>query len=59
MHCVEVAVADLIKSCVPNIKDPWRISSNDLDAILIGIKAAAGGEGLEIESTWQTCRYSD
>jgi hypothetical protein len=50
-----VAVADLIKSCVPNIKDPWRISSNDLDAILIGIKAAAGGEGLEIESTCAKC----
>jgi hypothetical protein len=24
------AVADLIKSCVPAIKDPWRLNSNDL-----------------------------
>jgi len=53
-----VAVADLMKSCVPNIKDPWKISSNDLDAILIGIKAAAGGDGLELESTCPSCTES-
>jgi hypothetical protein len=51
-----VAVAELMKSCVPNIKDPWRISSNDLDALLIGIKAAAGGDGLSIESTCPSCQ---
>ena len=33
-----VAMAELIKSCVPNIKDPWAINNIDFDAILIGIK---------------------
>lgn len=51
------AVSELIKSCIPNIKDPWAISSNDLDAILIGIKAAATPSGvLEIESTCPSCQ---
>jgi hypothetical protein len=49
------AVAELIKSCVPNIKNPWAINSTDLDAILIGIRAAAGGDSLDIESTCPKC----
>lgn len=49
-------VAELIKSCVPNIKDPWQISSDDLDAILISIRAASGGDNLDIESTCPSCQ---
>lgn len=49
------AMADLIKSCVPNIKDPWQINSMDIDAILIGIRAAAGGSEMEIESSCPSC----
>lgn len=50
------AVAELIKSCVPAIKDPWAISSVDLDSILIAIKAASGGENLELDSTCPECK---
>ena len=50
------AVAELIKSCVPGIKDPWQINSVDLDSILIAIKAASGGEELEVESTCPSCQ---
>lgn len=50
-----VAIVDLIKSCIPNIKDPWKISSDDLDAILISIRAASGSDTLEIESTCPEC----
>ena len=50
------AVAELIKSCVPGIKDPWQISSVDLDSILIAIKAASGGENLELDSTCPSCQ---
>jgi hypothetical protein len=49
-------VADLIKSCIPSIKDPWKISSDDLDAILIAIRAASGGENLDIESMCPSCQ---
>jgi hypothetical protein len=49
------ALTELIKSCIPSIKDPWSISSNDLDSILIAIKAASGNEILEIDSECTSC----
>lgn len=50
-----LATVELIKSCVPNIKDPWSINSIDLDAILIAVKSATGGNDLEIETTCPKC----
>jgi len=49
------AMAELMKSCVPNIKDPWAINSMDIDAILIGIRAAGGGSDMDIESSCPNC----
>lgn len=49
------AVVDLIKSCIPDIKDPWAINSMDIDAILIAIRAAAGNQDLEINSKCPKC----
>jgi bacterioferritin-associated ferredoxin len=49
------AIVDLIKSCVPNIIDPWQVSSTDMDAILLAIKAASGSQNLEIDSTCPKC----
>ena len=49
------AVTEIIKSCVPDIKDPWAITSVDLDSILIAIKAAAGGD-LEVQSQCPSCQ---
>jgi hypothetical protein len=42
------ATVDVVKSCVPAIKDPWQMPSVDLDAILIAIRIATYGEKLEI-----------
>jgi hypothetical protein len=49
------AVADIIKSCVPAIKDPWSMPSMDLDAILLAIRSATNGNELEINSTCPSC----
>ena len=49
------AITELIKSCIPNIKNPWVVTSNDMDAILIGIKAASGSETLDIDSRCPSC----
>ena len=49
------AVADIVKSCVPNILDPFQITSIDMDAILIAIKSATNGNEIEIESTCPSC----
>ena len=49
------AVTDIIKSCIPNIKDPWKINSIDLDAILIAIRNASGDGKMDVESTCPKC----
>lgn len=49
------AVVEIIKSCVPNIKDPWSIPSIDLDPILVAIRAASNGNMLDIDSTCPSC----
>ena len=49
------AVVELIKSCIPDIKEPWLINSIDLDAILIAIRSASAGNELEIETICPKC----
>ena len=44
------ATVEVIKSCVPNIRDPWKMPSIDNDAILIAIRMATFGEKLEINT---------
>jgi len=51
-------VVELIKSCIPDIKDPWKINNIDLDTILIGIKVASTGNSLELESQCPACKNS-
>lgn len=48
------AVVEIIKSCVPDIKDPWHVPGSDIDAILIAIKAASGDQ-LTISSQCPKC----
>jgi len=49
------AVAGIIKSCIPGIKDPWKMPSVDIDASLIAIRAATNGTDLEVESKCPKC----
>jgi hypothetical protein len=49
------AISELIKSCVPSIKNPYGINSIDFDAILIGIKTATQGNDYEINSQCPKC----
>ena len=49
------AVVEIIKSCAPNIKDPWAVTNVDLDPILVAIKTATHGNSLEIETTCPKC----
>lgn len=49
------AIVDIIKSCVPNILDPWKINSIDIDSVIIAIRAASVGNNLEIESACPKC----
>lgn len=42
------ATVDVIQSCVPNIKNAWKIPSIDLDALLVAIRIATYGESLDV-----------
>jgi hypothetical protein len=42
------STVEVIRSCVPNITDPWRMPSIDSDAVLIAIRLATFGEMLDI-----------
>ena len=50
------AVVEVIRSCVPDILDPWSINSVDLDAVLIAVKSATGGNELEVSSICPKCQ---
>ena len=50
------AVVEVIKSCIPNIKDPWQLSNVDIDPILVAIRAATHGSNMEIETDCPECK---
>lgn len=49
-------MADVIVSCCPNIKNPWAIPVIDLDPILIAIRIASYGPGMDIISDCPKCK---
>jgi hypothetical protein len=44
------STVDVIQSCIPNIKDAWKMPSIDLDVCLIAIRIASFGEKMEINT---------
>ena len=49
------ATVEVIKSCIPAIKDPWKMPSIDLDAVLIAIRLATYGAEMDVETTCPAC----
>lgn len=50
------AVTEVIRSCVPNIKDPWAVTSVDLDPLLVAIKIATNGNKMEVDTSCPKCK---
>ena len=50
------AITEIIKSCVPNIKDPEKIPVIDLDPLLVAIRAASNGDKMEIVTSCPECK---
>jgi len=42
------STVDVIKSCVPNLLDPWKMVNYDTDAVLLAIRIATYGETMDI-----------
>lgn len=49
------AVIELIRSCIPAIKDPWKINSVDMDAIMVAIRAAGSDGKMEVDTVCPSC----
>lgn len=49
------AVASLISSCVPNVKKPKSLISNDVDALLVAIQGATYGDDIDVKGACPTC----
>lgn len=49
------AVVTVIQSCLPNIRDAWRMPTIDVNSVLIAIRIASYGHELEITSTCPSC----
>jgi len=53
------ATVEVIKSCVPAIKDPWQVPSIDMDTILIAIRIATYGDTMEVSSSCPSCGHDN
>jgi len=49
------ATVNVIRSCVPSIRDPWAMPSVDVDAVLVGIRIASYGHSMPISPTCPAC----
>jgi hypothetical protein len=49
------AVVQVIKSCVPNVKDASKMLSADIDTLLVAIQGATFGDDLEVTGTCDKC----
>lgn len=53
------AVVNVIKSCVPNILDPWKIPNIDMDTLLVAIRIASYGHAMDFESSCPHCEHEN
>jgi hypothetical protein len=53
------ALVSVIKSCIPSIREPWAMPSTDIDAVLIAIRIASFGHGMDIDTTCPSCKHTD
>ena len=53
------AVASVIQSCLPNIKNAWHMPLIDVDTILVAIRIASFGHSIEVNTTCPNCSNED
>jgi|TARA_B110000908_G_C10262285_1_gene460268 hypothetical protein len=53
------SVVEVIKNCIPDIKDPWMIPMIDFDYILASIRLASYGENVATGGTCPKCSNVD
>jgi hypothetical protein len=53
------ATVELIRSCIPAIKDPWKMPTIDVDAALMAIRVATHGEKMEVSAGCPSCNHAN
>ena len=53
------AIVNVIQSCVPNIRNAWKVPATDIDAILIAIRIASFGHEMDFESDCPFCQHEN
>jgi len=53
------AVAEVIKSCVPAVKDPTKLVNNDVEKLLIAVQAATNNNEIHIVTQCPECEHED
>jgi hypothetical protein len=53
------STVDVIQSCVPNIKNAWHTPVCDIDHILIAIRLATYGNGMDFVSVCPHCKHKN
>lgn len=52
-------VVEVIQSCVPAIKNAWKMPSVDTDAVLIAMRIASYGHSMDFEGTCPKCNQTN
>lgn len=53
------STVEVIKSCIPAIKDPWKMPTLDVDTALLAIRIATYGENMDVTSTCPKCETAN
>lgn len=52
-------MVDVIHSCIPDIKDAWKMPATDVDAVLIAMRIASYGHSMDFESKCPHCEETN
>jgi hypothetical protein len=50
-----MAIEKVIKSCVPDVKDPQQLPSPDIDTLLLAIRTATYGPSMQVDTDCPSC----
>lgn len=53
------SVISVIQSCVPNVKNAWKIPSVDLNTVLVAIRIASIGQDMDVDTTCPACSHTE
>jgi hypothetical protein len=53
------AIVSVIHSCIPSIRDAWNMPSTDIDAVLIAVRIASFGHGMDVNTACASCGHQD